>query len=112
MGAFEDIVRANPDLGKVVGYPTGDGDYTAVIPCSTCGSLSLLLFDDRVECSVCFKFLADIEVKAEAFAQAMDAIGELVRVAEGSAKAELHTLALLWQVTVARWVLATEPTRD
>lgn len=79
--------------------------------CPECGCTAMVLAGETPECLACFMMKEDIEVKAEQFSQAMDAIGELVRVAEGSAKAELHTLALLWQVTVARWVAATGPAR-
>lgn len=125
MGAFEEIVAAygerpfvsehpstyRPDPGKVVGVPTGDGDYTAVIPCPICGGSSLLLFDDRVECQGCFADREQVEVVDEQvvlFDLALNRLGELVQDTQGeAARKRLHDFLALASLTLALWTERT-----
>lgn len=86
-------------------HSNGDGTWSGE-PCKVCGSQSFDL-DPTPSCIPCSLVLQEVRDKAEAFAQAMDAVGELVQVARGPAKEELHLLSLLWLVTLQRWSLAT-----
>lgn len=99
------------DFGKVVGTPTGYGDYTTVIPCPVCGGSSLLLFEESVECSNCFNEREQVEVVLDAAAQfdiAMNLLGEIVRTTEGSEARQLLRDRLgLWGLTLALWEART-----
>lgn len=97
---FEEIIATSY-------HSNGDGTWSGE-PCKACGSDKFDL-DPTPSCIPCSLVLQDVRDKAEAFAAAMDAVGELVRVARGPAKEELHTLSLLWLVTLHRWALATRP---
>ena len=99
------------DFGKVVGTPTGYGDYTTVIPCPLCGCSSLLLFVDRIECKDCYDQKEQVEVVSDAAVQfdiALNLLGEVVRSTTGEeARRLLHERLGLWGLTLALWEART-----
>lgn len=98
----------NDDIGKVVGTPTGYGDYTTVIPCKVCGGSSLLLFEHSVECASCFREKEAVEVATVTFDIALNQLGEVVRdVKDDEARRRLHDSLVLWSLTLALWAERT-----